>query len=42
MIFIYAQKNKNKIVIELNGKLFHFLGEKQQQLKQYYTYCFYA
>ncbi len=37
-----AQKNKNKTVIELNRKLFHFFGEKQQQLEQYYTYCFYA
>ncbi len=38
----FAQKNKNKIVIELNRKLFNFFGEKNNNLKQYYTSCFYA
>ncbi len=33
MIFIFAQKNKNKIAIKLNGKPFLKIGEKQQQLK---------
>lgn len=28
-----AQKNKNKIAINLNRKLFKFFGEKQQQFK---------
>ncbi len=36
----FAQKNKNKIVIELNRKLFNFFGEKNNNLKQYYTSCF--
>ncbi len=26
----FAQKNKNKIAIKLNRKLFNFFGEKQQ------------
>ncbi len=38
----FAQKNKNKIAIKLNGKLFNFFGEKNNNLKQNYTYCFYA
>ncbi len=38
----FAQKNKNKIAIKLNRKLFNFFGENNINLKQYYTYCFYA
>ncbi len=29
----FAQKNKNKIAIKLNRKLFKKIGEKQQQFK---------
>ncbi len=38
----FSQKNKNKIAIKLNRKPLHFLGENNNNLKQYYTCCFYA
>ncbi len=41
----FAQKNKNKIAIKLNGKLKKIIiiwGGGNNNLKQYYTYCFYA
>ncbi len=42
MIFIFCSEKQNKIAIKLNGKPFLKIGENNNNLKQYYTYCFYA
>ncbi len=38
----FAQKNKNKIAIKLTENFFNCGGGGNNNLKQYYTNCFYA